>query len=93
MKIPFASTVRLLSASIAATQRSLPFFALESYGVPDWFRDAKFGIWLRWGHSPRLRQGTGMLEICISRIQNNTICTTGLQSIVLPARANGRFSW
>jgi hypothetical protein len=29
MKIPFASTVRLLSAWIAATQRSLPFFALE----------------------------------------------------------------
>ncbi len=23
--------------------------SLEAYRVPDWFRDAKFGIWAHWG--------------------------------------------
>src|SRR5690606_9700214 len=23
--------------------------SLENYGVPEWFRDAKFGIWAHWG--------------------------------------------
>lgn len=31
--------------------------SLENYQVPEWFRDAKFGIWAHWG--PQCVEGTG----------------------------------
>ena len=31
--------------------------SLEGYQVPDWFRDAKFGIWSHWGPQAVPRQG------------------------------------
>ncbi|MFD1950783.1 alpha-L-fucosidase [Sphingomonas arantia] len=31
--------------------------SLETYRVPDWFRDAKFGIWAHWGPQAVARQG------------------------------------
>jgi alpha-L-fucosidase len=31
--------------------------SLETYRVPDWFRDAKFGIWSHWGPQAVPRQG------------------------------------
>ena len=40
-------------AQVSPTNRSVPFHAtwdsLASYRTPDWFRDAKFGIFLHWG--------------------------------------------
>jgi len=31
--------------------------SLKTYGTPDWFRDAKFGIWAHWGPQAVPRQG------------------------------------
>jgi len=31
--------------------------SLESYQVPDWFRDAKFGIWAHWGPQSAIEDG------------------------------------
>ena len=31
--------------------------SLSSYDVPEWFRDAKFGIWAHWG--PQCVEGSG----------------------------------
>lgn len=31
--------------------------SLQSYRIPDWFRDAKFGIWAHWGPQSAPEQG------------------------------------
>src|ERR1039458_7100098 len=31
--------------------------SLQGYRVPDWFRDAKFGIWSHWGPQSAIEQG------------------------------------
>jgi alpha-L-fucosidase len=31
--------------------------SLQSYRIPDWFRDAKFGIWSHWGPQSAIEQG------------------------------------
>jgi alpha-L-fucosidase len=31
--------------------------SLQQYAVPDWFRDAKFGIWAHWGPQSAVEQG------------------------------------
>ena len=31
--------------------------SLKEYGYPEWFRDAKFGIWSHWGPQAVPRQG------------------------------------
>jgi alpha-L-fucosidase len=31
--------------------------SLESYKIPDWYRDAKFGIWAHWGPQSAIEQG------------------------------------
>jgi hypothetical protein len=31
--------------------------SLQSYRIPDWFRDAKFGIWAHWGPQSAIEQG------------------------------------
>ena len=31
--------------------------SLQQYRVPDWFRDAKFGIWAHWGPQSSVEQG------------------------------------
>ena len=31
--------------------------SLQQYAVPDWFRDAKFGIWAHWGPQSGVEQG------------------------------------
>jgi len=31
--------------------------SLEGYGVPDWFRDAKFGMWAHWGPQSAVEYG------------------------------------
>ena len=51
--LPFAALLAGLN-SIAAVADTPPNFqpawpSLETYQTPDWFRDAKFGIWAHWG--------------------------------------------
>src|ERR1035441_4741813 len=31
--------------------------SLEGYRIPDWFRDAKFGIWSHWGPQSAIERG------------------------------------
>lgn len=38
--------------------------SLGQYKVPDWFRDAKFGIWAHWGRNANRNVATGMLVVC-----------------------------
>lgn len=40
---------RLLSAPYAAPRFKPTWDSLTQYQVPDWFRDAKFGMWAHWG--------------------------------------------
>ena len=49
------------------------FESLKTYQCPDWFRDAKFGIWSHWG--------PGMPEICMYRAAHNTIITSAIMDI------------
>ncbi len=48
-----ARQVARVRAETAATNRAVPFHAtwdsLAQYRTPDWYRDAKFGIFLHWG--------------------------------------------
>ena len=44
--------------------------SLRNYKVPEWFRNAKFGIWAHWG--PRVCRGlrvTGWRVNCILKVQ------------------------
>jgi alpha-L-fucosidase len=56
----------ILSASVSAQQGKLPISdgpfkptdeSLQQYQYPEWFRDAKFGIWSHWGPQAVPRQG------------------------------------
>ena len=51
MTLTRRETLALLAGSLAAA--TVPFEAtresLKHYQIPDWFRDAKFGIWAHWG--------------------------------------------
>jgi alpha-L-fucosidase len=46
---PSASASALPPGAIAAGPFSPDWSSLETYQTPDWFRDAKFGIWAHWG--------------------------------------------
>src|SRR5690606_13781059 len=46
--------------------------SLENYRVPDWFRDAKFGIWAHWGLSVNPKEEIGMLGACMRKVLINT---------------------
>lgn len=46
------SIPRIQSGPFAGTRESL-----SAYQVPDWFRDAKFGIWAHWGPQSAVEQG------------------------------------
>ena len=52
---------RCRPASTAAAPRRGPFDAswssLAQFRAPDWFRDAKFGIWAHWGPQCQPEQG------------------------------------
>ena len=42
--------------------------SLKQYAVPEWFRDAKFGIWAHWGRrNASLSLVTGMPALCTLR--------------------------
>ena len=60
---------KLQNASISAEQNRQPLSqidsgpftgsreSLKSYLIPDWFRDAKFGIWAHWGPQSAIEEG------------------------------------
>jgi hypothetical protein len=41
-------------------------------GTPQWLRDAKFGIWVHFGHNQQAKVATGMPVICIN--QTKSLC-------------------
>ena len=50
--------------------------SLKTYECPEWFRDAKFGIWSHWGPQAVPRQGDwyarNMYRMCIIKTKNVT---------------------
>ena len=46
-----------MTASAAPTQFTPDAASLSTYTAPDWFRDAKFGIWSHWGPQSVPRAG------------------------------------
>ncbi len=65
MRLTRRDALGLLAGSLAAPARSapatVPFAAtresLKQYRVPEWFRDAKFGIWAHWGPQSAAEDG------------------------------------
>jgi len=49
--------VRTEAEPVAPGKFSANWESLEQYRVPEWFRDAKFGIWAHWG--PQCQPGSG----------------------------------
>lgn len=61
-KLLFASYLIIGTTSVQAQGNSIDKFqptheSLTQYRFPDWFRDAKFGIWSHWGPQAVPRQG------------------------------------
>ncbi|MEO6849920.1 MAG: alpha-L-fucosidase, partial [Mucilaginibacter sp.] len=65
LKITFAATLTVASVVVAAAQQ-LPINkgpykptdeSLKQYKYPEWFKDAKFGIWAHWGPQAVPRHG------------------------------------
>lgn len=52
-----AITIALQAQEIPKTKFTPDDKSLEQYKYPDWFRDAKFGIWAHWGPQAVPRQG------------------------------------
>lgn len=59
--LPAVALTRNLRAQSGLHIQSGPFEgtkeSLQRYSVPDWFRDAKFGIWSHWGPQSAIEQG------------------------------------
>ena len=45
----FLSKFSLSQAHLGKAPFNPDWRSLENYQVPEWFRDAKFGIWAHWG--------------------------------------------
>jgi alpha-L-fucosidase len=57
-----AASALVLSRLGSAQAAHAPLFegtrhSLQGYRIPDWFRDAKFGIWAHWGPQSAIEQG------------------------------------
>jgi hypothetical protein len=72
--------ISILSAALAVSaqpKKELPKQFKTSdesfiqYQYPDWFRDAKFGIWSHWGLRRFRVRVTGMPAICICKAERN----------------------
>ena len=59
--------------------------SLEHYEVPQWFRDAKFGIWAHWGPQSAIEAGIGTPATCTSRDRTNTTITYSVLGILPPS--------
>jgi len=63
MSITRRSALALLGTSFAAAPQNRPqkfqanWESLKQYRCPDWFPDAKFGVWAHWGPQGAPRQG------------------------------------
>jgi len=59
--VPALSLSRRLRAETGLEIHKGPFegtqASLQQYQVPDWFRDAKFGIWAHWGPQSSVEDG------------------------------------
>jgi len=59
--LPALAGGRLLRAETDLAIHKRPFVgaqeSLQQYHVPDWLRDAKFGIWAHWGPQSSVEQG------------------------------------
>ena len=45
----YASPIREDNEPVAAGKFAPTWQSLQQYKTPDWFRNAKFGIWAHWG--------------------------------------------
>jgi alpha-L-fucosidase len=43
--------------------------SLTNYACPEWFRDAKFGIWAHWGPQAVPEQGDWYARRCMNRVR------------------------
>lgn len=62
MKVGMALLLMILMTTLVKAQEpeALPWDQLvKQYSCPDWFRDAKFGIWFHWGPQSVPEQGGG----------------------------------
>ena len=41
--------------------------SLQKYQTPDWFRDAKFGIWAHWGPQSAIEAGDWRIEVALAK--------------------------
>jgi len=57
--------------------------SLQAYKIPDWFRDAKFGIWAHWGPQSAIEQGDWYARNMYVQTSRNT-CTTARPTAILP---------
>lgn len=61
MKLPLLALCALMATTDVASAAAAPFKpdaeSLNTYTAPDWFRDAKFGIWSHWGPQSVPRAG------------------------------------
>jgi alpha-L-fucosidase len=66
------SNVITTTESVAAGPYAPTWPSLSNYqNAPEWFRDAKFGIWAHWGPNASPRRATGMPATCIPRETGN----------------------
>jgi len=49
--------------------------SLREWQVPDWYRDAKFGIWAHWGPSPASKMATGTPATCMCKAASSMSIT------------------
>ena len=65
--------------------------SLRQYECPDWFRDAKLGIWAHWGPQSVPMYGDWYARICTFKAAINIIITGGYTDI-LPNMAGKMWS-
>ena len=65
--------------------------SLQSYRIPDWFRDAKFGIWSHWGPQSAIEDGDWYARNMYIQGQPQ-YCTTA-KPTAIPPRSATKTSW
>ena len=61
-----AATIPALASAQAGFATDWQSLA-KTYRTPDWFRDAKFGIWAHWARNANPNMAIGTLAGCTSR--------------------------
>ena len=56
--------------------------SLQAYRIPDWFRDAKFGIWAHWGPQSAIEDGDWYARNMYVQGRRNTSTTAKLTAIL-----------